>query len=84
MPRGQAAHRLSHLEGGTQIMGRDATLKLPNRLIGGRFYGENSIRRKLRQARVPTGLRGLTGFGSAPVVIRRVMQPPGTSRVSDV
>ncbi len=25
-----------------------------------------------------TGLRGLTGFGSAPVVIRRVMQPPGT------
>jgi hypothetical protein len=29
------------------------------------------------------GLRGLTGFGSAPVVIRWLMQAPGTSRVSD-
>jgi hypothetical protein len=31
-----------------------------------------------------TGLRGLTVFGSAPVVTRRLMQPPGTSRVCTV
>jgi len=58
------------------------TGQLHSRLTGGRFYGEYNIRRKLPQPASLTCLRGLTGFGSAPVVTRRLMQPPGTSRVS--
>ena len=58
------------------------TGQLHSRLTGGRFYGEYNIRRKLPQPASLTCLQGLTGFGSAPVVTRRLMQPPGTSRVS--